>query len=69
MKNLGWLGIDFAEVGNHITLEDPLKFFQTRVRGTNRQEFEGYLAHADDGNGIDITTGKPLKTFDEWMAA
>jgi len=24
-KNLGWLGIDFAKVGPHITLEDPLK--------------------------------------------
>jgi hypothetical protein len=43
-------------------------FWQTRYRGTNEQEFENYLACADDGTGLDFTTGKPLKTFDEWMA-
>jgi len=26
-----------------------------------------YLAVADDGTGIDFTTGKPLKTYDEWL--
>jgi hypothetical protein len=41
---------------------------QTRVRGTNCDEYEIYLACADDGQGGDITRGgAPLKTFDEWM--
>lgn len=42
-------------------------FWQTQDRGTNRAEYEIYLACADDGNGIDITTGRPLKTFEEWL--
>ena len=28
-----------------------------------------YLACADNGHGIDITTNKPLKTFNEWCAS
>lgn len=38
-------------------------------RGSNRDEYEIYLACADDGKGNDITNGKPLKSFEEWMAA
>lgn len=42
---------------------------QTRLRGTNEDEFQIFLSCADDGNGGDITNGgKPLPTFDEWMA-
>ena len=41
--------------------------FQTKVRGSNDDEYQIYLDCADDGNGIDITTGEPLKTYDEWM--
>ena len=41
--------------------------WQTQARGTNNQEYQIYLACADDGNGIDVTTNKPLKTFDEWL--
>jgi hypothetical protein len=26
-----------------------------------------YRLNADNGEGIDITTGEPLKTFDEWL--
>jgi len=26
-----------------------------------------YLECADDGHGNDITTGQPLKSFDEWL--
>jgi len=29
--------------------------------------YSNYLDHADDGNGIDITTGEPLLDFDEWL--
>ena len=42
--------------------------WQTKARGTNDQEYQGYLAHADDGQGGDITNnGLPLKTYDEWL--
>ena len=40
--------------------------WQTRSRGDNDSEYQIYLACADNGNGIDVTTGKPLKTYDEW---
>lgn len=41
--------------------------WQTQARGTNSQEYQIYLACADDGEGMDFTTGQPLKTFDEWL--
>ena len=41
--------------------------WQTRARGDNDSEYQIYLSLADDGKGIDITTGKPLKTYDEWL--
>ena len=41
--------------------------WQTPVRGDNRAEFEIYRACADNGHGLDITTGAALKTFDEWL--
>lgn len=41
--------------------------WQTQKRGTNEQEYQIYLDIADDGKGIDITTGRPLKTFEEWL--
>jgi len=43
---------------------------RTKIRGTNRQEYEAYLVWADDGKGGDITNGgAPLKTYDEWLAS
>ena len=43
---------------------------QTQARGTNDQEYQIYLACADDGKGGDITReGAPLKTYDEWVAS
>ncbi len=39
----------------------------TRYRGTNATEYQIYRECANDGTGIDFTTGKPLKTFDEWL--
>lgn len=41
--------------------------WQTRARGSNDNEYQIYLACADDGKGNDICTGKPLKTYDEWL--
>lgn len=44
------------------------EFFQTKVRGTNADEYDIYLACADDGSGGDVTNnGAPLKTYDEFM--
>ena len=43
------------------------EFWQTKGRGTNDQEYQIYLSCADNGRGIDITTGKPLLTYDEWL--
>lgn len=34
---------------------------------TLQERYENYLAHADDGTGHEIGTGRPLKTFDEWL--
>jgi len=42
--------------------------WQTKSRGTNNQEYQIYLSCADNGKGIDITTGKPLLSYDEWMS-
>jgi hypothetical protein len=42
--------------------------WQAKTPETLAQEFEIYLAYADDGNGVDITTGGPMATFDEWLA-
>ena len=41
--------------------------WQTQARGTNDAEYQIYLDLADDGMGMDITTDKPLKTYDEWL--
>lgn len=34
---------------------------------TLEDRYNVYIQCADDGNGNDITTGEPLKTFDEWL--
>ena len=43
------------------------QFWQTPARGSNDSEYQIYLSFADDGTGIDFTSGKPLKTYDEWL--
>jgi len=43
--------------------------WQTQQRGTMRDEYDIYLSCADDGHGIDITTGQALKSFNEWCAS
>ena len=47
----------------------PLDTWKTKSRGTNEQEYQIYLACADDGNGNSITDGKPLKTYQEWLTS
>lgn len=45
------------------------ELWQTKARGTNDDEYQIYLACADDGTGGDITrNGLPLLTYDEWVA-
>jgi hypothetical protein len=55
------------------TMNDPRLIpnanWQTPQRGTNEAEYAIYRDCADNGHGIDFTTGKPLKTFDEWLAS
>lgn len=42
--------------------------WQTQARGSNWDEYQIYLACADDGKGGDIIRGgAPLKTYEEWM--
>lgn len=45
------------------------EFHQTQVRGADHLEYQIYLACADDGKGNEIMTGKPLKTYEEWIAS
>lgn len=42
-------------------------FSQTKVRGDNDSEYQIYLSIANDGNGNDVTTGLPLKTYEQWL--
>jgi len=41
--------------------------WQTKSRGTSENEYDIYLACADDGTGHEIMTGEPLKTYDKWL--
>ena len=46
----------------------PKADWQTKTRGTNDNEYQIYLACADNGKGGDITrNGAPLLTYDEWL--
>jgi hypothetical protein len=51
---------------NHV-IQTANADWQTRQRGTDDQEYQIYLACADNGRGIDFTTNMPLKTYDEWL--
>jgi hypothetical protein len=43
---------------------------QTQMRGSNDDEYQVYLACADNGKGGDITrNGEPLLSYSEWLAA
>ena len=54
--------------GCYVRLEtNELELLRMKARGTNENEYQMYLTFADDGNGIDFTTGKQLKTYDEWL--
>ena len=38
-------------------------------RSSSEDEYEIYLRCANDGKGGDRTTGKKLKTYDEWLTS
>jgi len=52
---------------NGHVIQEVRDVWQTKARGTDDQEYQLYLDLADDGKGNDFTTGKPLKTYDEWL--
>ena len=54
-------------VHNNTTIQTISTDWQTQARGSNCSEYEIYCTFAGDANGIDTTTGKPLKTYDEWL--
>ncbi|HGO5420092.1 TPA: hypothetical protein ACK2W8_004701 [Klebsiella oxytoca] len=41
--------------------------WQTQERDNNEQEYQIYLSCADDGKGNEFMTGKPLKTYEQWL--
>ena len=46
------------------------ELWQTKSRGENSDEYQIYLECANDGKGGDITNdGRPLKTYEEWLAS
>lgn len=46
---------------------DTAESWRTPSRGNHRDEYEIYCSCAGDASGLDRLTGKPLKTFDEWL--
>jgi hypothetical protein len=48
---------------------ETLDTWQTQARGALEDEYQIYLACADDGKGGDITrNGEPLLSYDEWLS-
>lgn len=48
----------------------PNANWQTQQRGRNHDEYQLYLAFADDGKGGDVTnSGKPLKSYEQWLSS
>ena len=41
--------------------------YQTQRRGSNDAEYQIYRSCAGDKDGMDTLTGKPLKTYEEWI--
>jgi hypothetical protein len=66
-----WIQIITANHGHQLRGKimklEQTEFWQTQSRGTSDSEYQIYLACADNGKGIDFTTGRPLKTYDEWL--
>lgn len=52
---------------NLFPADDIAETWQTQARATDDQEYENYLAYADDGQGRDFITGQLLKTYEQWL--
>ena len=51
---------------------EDLKFttagdYMAWYNSTLTDRYESYVILADNGEGVDTTTGEPLLTFDEWL--
>jgi len=54
---------------NGRTIQTTRLEWQTKARGSDDAEYQIYLSCADNGRGGDITRGgRPLLTYDEWLA-
>ena len=47
--------------------EDAIFDSPTKLRASLEAEYQIYLFCADAGNGLEVMTGDPLKSFDEWL--
>ncbi|HEF0022013.1 TPA: hypothetical protein R8G79_000935 [Citrobacter amalonaticus] len=59
-----------ASMNKTQTLNEHLEVsttWQTKSRGSNDQEYLIYRNCADNGKGHELMTGKPLKTYSEWL--
>lgn len=69
-----------ADISDELDMIDPYSVYEVSEdddwdsdwqehtqRGNLEDQYQNYLDFADDGNGMDITTGEPLKSFDEWL--
>jgi hypothetical protein len=62
--------VRWAEAGGYAAGLTRSIFWQTKMRGTNDQEYQIYLSCANNGKGGDVTRGgAPLLTYDQWMRA
>jgi hypothetical protein len=59
-------GADFRRSGPDEALEES---GIRKMLGKLEDEYEMYKKGFNDGKGNDFTTGKPLKTFDEWLGS
>ena len=76
MEGLRLLKFELAELDRNIPLHDQSleegfmrkrRDFDHFSQGDLRERWENYRQFSDDGKGNDIITGKPLKTFEEWL--
>jgi hypothetical protein len=56
-------------MSEHKLPEQTKCLWQTKARGNNETEYQLYLAHGNDGKGLDITTGRPLKSYQQWLGS
>lgn len=45
----------------------PSENWQTKSRGSDKDEYQIYVDCVTGKDGLDITTGKVVKTFNQWL--